>query len=103
MRNKLPARRPSQTVKTVVTLDGKEHRILLTVGFRDYAMTQPAEVFCSSFKVGTSMNAILSDACVLMSRLFQHGDPPAEIAATLCEPRSVVGAIAEAVANGVRP
>ena len=61
-------------------------------------MTQPAEVFCASFKVGTALNSIVSDACIILSRLYQYGDDPRDVAKRLCEPPSLVGIIAAAVA-----
>jgi hypothetical protein len=99
VRDKLPDRRPSLTTKVFVEIDGHKYKILLTIGFRDEAMTKPAEVFSSSFKVGTQLNAIVSDSCVLLSRLYQHGDDPKEIAEGLSEPRSLVGEIALAVSK----
>jgi hypothetical protein len=99
-RHKLPARRPSITTRAPVTLDeGIQWVLLLTIGFRDDEHKVPAEVFCSSFKVGTSMNSIVSDACILLSRLYQHGDSPHDIADSLCEPPSLVGQIATIVAS----
>lgn len=99
-RHKLPARRPSLTLRVAVTLDeGIQWTLLLTIGFRDDAHKVPAEVFCSSFKTGTSINAIVSDACVLLSRLYQHGDSPQDIADSLSEPPSLVGQIAAIVAS----
>lgn len=100
-RRKLPNKRPSVQQKVVVTLDGTEFHIILTVGFHDEARKRPAEVFSSSFKVGTSMNAIISDACVLLSRLYQHGDSPRDIADSLSEPPTLVGNIALVVASMV--
>lgn len=100
-RHKLPDRRRSVTTRTRVVLeDQSEWTLLLTIGFRDDG--SPAEVFCSSFKVGTAMNSIVSDACILLSRLYQHGDSPADIAASLCEPKSLVGQIAVVVASTAR-
>lgn len=81
-----------------VELDGCNHNILLTVGFRDGG-NRPTEVFSSSFKAGSSLNAIISDACVLLSRLYQHGDNPHEVAFCLSEPPSLVGQIARWVAE----
>lgn len=100
IRHKLPARRPSITLRVPATLDdGIQWTLLLTIGFHDYGHKIPAEVFCSSFKVGTAMNSIVSDACVLLSRLYQHGDSPQDIADSLCEPASLVGQIANIVAS----
>jgi hypothetical protein len=100
-RTKLPNKRYSVQQKTTINLDGVDFHVILTIGFRDCARTQPAEVFSSSFKVGTSMNAIISDACVLLSRLYQHGDSPRDIADSLSEPPTLVGKIALIVADMV--
>ena len=103
-RDRLPDRRPSTTEKIKVVLDGqKETHVLVTVGYADAAMTRPREVFCADWKAGTALHAIVMDSCVLLSRLLQHGDSPAEIAATLCRPPSLVGQIAAAVAARARP
>lgn len=101
-REKLPDRRPSVTKKIIVTLDGgNDVHVLVTVGFADRDMRVPREVFCADFKAGTAMHAIVTDACVLMSRLLQHGDRPDIVAQTLCQPRSLIGCIAQAVADTV--
>lgn len=97
-RDRLPERRFSVTKKVNVTIDGAaDHAMFLTIGFREDG--RPAEVFCASFKkVGTALNSIVSDSCILLSRLMQHGDAPADLAATLCQPPSLVGQIAAVVA-----
>lgn len=104
-RDRLPDRRPSETLVVPVVVDGREVRILVTVGFADAGMTVPREVFCADWKAGTSLHAIVMDACILMSRLLQHGDRPDELAGTLCQPPSLVGTIARAVSSacGGRP
>jgi hypothetical protein len=101
-RDKLSDRRFSATMPVVVDIDGHEHKILITVGFRDGDRKLPAEVFCASFKAGTGLNHIVSDSCVLLSRLMQHGDAPAELAKSLCQPPSLIGVIAAAVAAEVQ-
>lgn len=95
-RTRPPNRRFSATRKIPVTLEGKDHMVTVTVGFLD---GRPIEVFCASFKVGTSLNAIVGDACILLSRLLQHGDGPEELAKTLCTPPSLIGRVAQAVAE----
>jgi len=99
MRTRLPDRRPSLTTPVRVPMDGgKEIEITITVGFADREMREPREVFCNDFKAGTSLHAIVMDACILLSRCLQHGDHPAELARTCCQPPSLVGAIAACVA-----
>jgi hypothetical protein len=99
-RQKLPNRRRCETLEVPVAIDGsKDHKLLITVGYRSTSDRQPSEVFCSSFRAGTAMNAIVMDACVLLSRLLQHGVPADEVANSLSSPPSLVGAIAKAVAS----
>jgi hypothetical protein len=76
---------------------GKEVHVLITVGFDEEG--EPKEVFCASFKSGTTMNSIVMDACILFSRLLQHGDLPPDLLASMCQPPSLIGAIAAAVAE----
>ena len=97
-RAKLPDRRPNLTQKVYVALDGgKEVKLLVTVGFD--SLNKPMEVFCADFKSGTAMHTIVMDACVMMSRLLQHGDTPLELYKALARPESVLGAIAKAIAE----
>jgi hypothetical protein len=102
MRRKLPDRRLSITSKVPVTLDMKTWKILITVGFEvqihlGKKHNVPLEVFCADFKAGTAIHTIVMDACILMSRLLQHGDTPEDIVKSLCQPPSLVGIIAQAV------
>lgn len=97
-RDKLPNRRPSLTAKVPVTLEsGKAFQILITVGFKDDDMTIPYEVFTADFKAGTSLHSLVMDACIMFSRLLQHGDHPDELVKTFCTPPSLIGTIAETV------
>lgn len=80
-------------------MDGLEKMILVTVGFDDHG---PREVFCADFKAGTAMHSIVMDACILLSRLLQHGDSPDDILAGMSgggderdHKRSLIGRIAE--------
>ncbi len=57
------------------------------------------EVFCADFKAGSDNHAVITDACVLLSRLMQHGTPLDELAASLCSPPSLIGVIAAAAAK----
>ena len=97
-RAKLPDRRPNLTQKVYFALaGGKEVKLLVTVGFN--SLNKPMEVFASDFKAGTDMHTIIMDACVMMSRLLQHGDTPLELYKALAQPPSVLGAIAKAIAE----
>jgi len=98
MRTKLNNRRANQTRRVTFTVEGgKEVHVLITVGFDEEG--EPKEVFCASFKTGTTMNSIVMDACILFSRLLQHGDLPPDLLASMCQPPSLIGAIAAAVAE----
>ena len=95
-RVKLPNRRPNLTKEVFVTLDGdKKIKLLVTIGF-DFN-NQPMEVFCADFKAGTAMHTIIMNACIIMSRLLQHGNTPQEIYKALAQPPSVLGEIAKAM------
>ena len=97
-RVKLPNRRPSITEPILVPLDGgKEVKLLITIGFN--SSNQPMEVFCAGFKAGTALQTIIMDACVLMSRLLQHGVSPQELYKAMAQQPSVLGAIAKAIAD----
>ena len=99
-RDKLPDsfRRPSLTAKIPFTIEsGTTFQILVTVGFRDREMMQPYEVFCADWKAGTALHSIVMDACIMFSRLLQHGDSPDELVKTFCTPPSLIGTIAETV------
>jgi hypothetical protein len=77
-----------------VLADGKTISLTVTFGFNEAGEVR--EVFCADFKAGSDMHAAVTDACILMSRLLQHGDAPEELAKTLCEPPSLIGCIARA-------
>jgi hypothetical protein len=98
MRTRLTDRRYSVTDRVpFVRSDGDEIRLTVTFGFDEEG--QVREVFCADFKAGSDMHAAVMDACILLSRLLQHGDAPRELAATLCEPPSLIGCIAKAAAQ----
>ena len=95
-RQRLPDRRASVTDRVEFDSAGRTYRVHVTVGFD--AAGAPREVFCAAWKSGAELQSIVIDACILMSRLLQHGDDPVEIAATLCRPPSVLGQVAAVVA-----
>ena len=110
-RNKLPEKRPALTRKLSIMMSGKPAHILVTFGFKvelteisvgesvgTESKFRVAEVFCADFKAGSDLHAIVMDACILLSRLFQHGDSPKEIADTLGED-SLIKTIAVAAAE----
>jgi hypothetical protein len=95
MRTRLANRRHCVTDR-VLFVTGTGHEIRLTVTFGFDEAGQLREAFCADFKSGSDLHATIMDACVLYSRLLQHGDSPDELAQTLCNPPSVIGAIARA-------
>lgn len=102
-RTPLPNRRPALTRKLTVTLDGgREVHILVTIGFEVNEAgtpTVPREVFCADFKAGTALHGIVVDACILMSQMLQRGTAPRDLLASMGTPLSLVGQIAQAVAE----
>jgi hypothetical protein len=68
----LPSRRLSVTSKLthVTAADGQLH-VIATFGLDD--RHQVRELFCSSFKDGVDVRALVMDACVCLSLLLQHG------------------------------
>jgi len=100
-RTPLPSRRPNVTrTVTWTNTTEKETRLLITVGFDEHGDAR--EVFCADFKAGSDTHAVVMDACILFSRLLQHGDTPRSLADAMCSPPSLLGTIALAVANTVR-
>jgi hypothetical protein len=99
-RNRLPDRRPNETVELV--FNGTPYAV--TVGY--FLDTERVgEVFTHGAKVGSAMDAILDDTCVLISLLLQHGVEPKSLASSMGrhgddqEPASIVGALADLLAD----
>lgn len=96
MREKLPDRRFSVNARVVWTkYNGKQTNIVATIGFD--ANGKPKEIFCADFKAGSDNQAIVMDACILVSRLLQHGDTLDELLGSMCSPPSLLGTIIEVV------
>ena len=98
-RERLPDRRPSETAD----LDFDGARYAVTLGrFPD---GRPGEVFTGNAKVGSAMDALLDDACILISLLLQNSVEPAALAKTMgrlgdgTAPASVIGAIIDRLAE----
>jgi hypothetical protein len=101
MRTKLGDRRHSVTTCVLWTTNtGAEIKLQVTFGF--YEDGELREAFCASFKAGSDLHDMATDSCVLLSRLLQHGDSAAELAAALGRPPSLIGSIALA-ATTVEP
>jgi hypothetical protein len=96
-RTRLPHRRAAETVQ--LQYDGT--RYMVTIGF--YPDGRPGEVFTHGARSGSSMDALLADACVVVSCLIQHGVEPRDLASSMgrlgnTKPASVIGAVVDLVA-----
>ena len=98
-RERLRNRRQCETVN----LHYGGRRYHLTIG--EYNDGRPGEVFIHGAKPGSATDLLCDDIGVLISRLLQHGDTPAALAAGLGKlgsgqgPASLIGAIADALAS----
>jgi hypothetical protein len=91
-RARLPDRRAVETV----ALEHGGARFTVTIGF--YPNGRPGEVFTHGARSGSNLDALLADACVVVSCLIQHGIEPLEIATSMgrlgnAEPASIIGAV----------
>ena len=96
-RARLPDRRFAETVM----LEHGGTRFMVTIGF--YPDGRPGEVFTHGIRTGSGLDALLADACVVVSCLIQHGVEPRDLAASMgrlgnVEPASIIGAVADLVA-----
>ena len=95
-RQRLPNRRP-QTV-----LEVEHGGSIYTVGAGHYLDARPGELFISTDKVGSELDALLNDAAILASRCLQFGDNLQDLAAAMgrhgdkTTPASALGAILDA-------
>ena len=91
-RQRLPQRRPNQTVELI----HGSMNFSVTIGY-DPATAQPREVFVHGAKVGSNMDAILDDVCVLLSLVLQHGIRASSLAKSMGyhgankKPSSIIG------------
>lgn len=81
--------------------NGAEVRILVTIDFADADMTKPTGVFCASFKTGVTMNTIVMDTCVLISRLLQWGDSVDKLVGTVTPAPALIGAIVKSLRDTI--
>jgi hypothetical protein len=96
-RIRLPDRRAAETVE----LEHGGSRFAVTIGF--YPDGRPGEVFVHGIRTGSSLDALLADACVVVSCLLQHGVEPRELAHSMgrlgtAEPASIIGAVIDLAA-----
>jgi hypothetical protein len=95
-RIRLPDRRQNETREIVV--DGR--RFTLTVGFGPGGL--PLEVFADGHREGSDMQAILHDACIVISHALQHGATPEALARSMCRvPRFDAGGPSEGPASPI--
>ena len=97
MRERLPNRRRCETVD----LDHAGHRFTLTAGF--YPDGRTAEIFLSSNKPGSPIEAIARDAAVTVSIVLQFGADLETICAALTKdhdggPATLLGAALDCLA-----
>jgi hypothetical protein len=96
-RERLPNRRFAETVE----LEHGGQRFTVTIGL--YPDGRPGEVFTHGARSGSTLDALLADACVVVSCLIQHGAEPRDLAASMgrlgnAEPASVIGAVLDLIA-----
>ena len=95
-RERLPTRRPNQTIDMVYD----DTCYAVTVGF-DPGTGEVREIFTGGVKAGSSMDGILNDACVLLSILLQHRVAPAALTHSMGrlgkggQAASIIGALAD--------
>lgn len=97
-RIRLPDRRAAETI----ALEHDGARFMVTIGF--YPDGRPGEVFVHGARSGSGMDALLADACVVVSCLIQHGAVPGDLAASMgrlgdAQPASIIGAVIDLVAD----
>jgi len=94
-RQNLPNRRANETVN--VTHDG--HTFAVTLGFEPVT-GEVREIFTHGAKVGSAMDGILDDTCIILSILLQHGVDPSSFVGSMGrlghggEPASIIGRLA---------
>jgi len=96
-RQRLPDRRAAETVH----LEHGGMRFLVTIGF--YPDGRAGEVFLHGMRSGSALDALLGDACLVVSCLIQHGAEPRQIANSMgrlgnSEPASIIGAVIDLIA-----
>lgn len=98
-RERLPDRRQAETVD--LWHGGRRYHV--TIG--QYDDGRAGEVFLHGAKPGSDTDLLCDDIGVLVSRLLQHGDSPAALAAGLGKlgdgksPASIIGAVADILAS----
>src|SRR4029078_6171854 len=97
-RERLPDRRAAATVD----LEHGGSRFTVTIGY--YPDGRPGGVCTHGIRTGSGLDALLADACVLLSLLLQHGVEPDQIASSMgrsgtAEAASIIGAVIDLAAK----
>jgi|TARA_Y100000310_G_scaffold51684_1_gene47590 hypothetical protein len=110
-RERLPTRRPAETFDLRWAVEANEKPdYSVTVGY--YLDGRPGEVFAAGPKDGSDMQAIINDACVILSIALQHGAAPAALAHSMGRtpvsktedrPSSVIGAVVDKLVSAANP
>ena len=96
MRERLPDRRSSINAEVAnVEIGGRSQKVQVTYGIDGRGEIK--EVFTSSFKAGSEIETIMTDASILVSRCLQHGDTIED----LCGALSPDGLIGKIMSGGV--
>ena len=95
-RQRLPNRRLNETVD--LRFEGQHYHA--TVGC--FADGRPGEVFCHGAKVGSGMDLLIDDACIVLSLLLQHRVEPQVLVHSMGRldggaPASIIGALVDLV------
>lgn len=109
-RTRLPNRRYSVTIPiSWKSPDGSDRNYYVTIGF--FSDGVPGEIFANGEQEGSQIDAMLSDACILVSLLLQHKVDPKTLAHSMVRvpgvgddalgaatyPASPIGAIVDAL------
>ena len=98
-RQRLPNRRPQ------AVLEVEHGGSVLTVGVGYFPDARPGEVFVSTNRSGSELDALLNDSAILVSRCLQFGDTLEDLAAAMGRlgdmesPASPLGAILDVVSK----
>lgn len=105
-REQLPDRRPC------VNFEVRHGAFVFTLGVGMALDGRSLEVFADGLKEGTDLKHTISDACVVISLALQFGCPPELLPHSMgrvpdpavggCQPASILGAIATAVAEAAQ-
>ncbi len=96
LRQRLPCRRLNETVD--LRFEGRHFHG--TIG--RFVDGRPREVFCHGAKVGSGMDLLIDDACVMLSLLLQHQVGPRALAHSMGRlgdgaAASIIGALVDLV------